>query len=322
MPELRYDGRVAVITGAGRGLGRAYALLLASRGAKVVVNDYGGSMFGEGSDAGVAQEVVEEIRAAGGEAVASTQSVGTAEGGRAVVDNALQHFGRIDILIHNAGISCRKSIKDISIEEFRNVLDVHLMGALHVAHPTFPVMCGAGYGRIILTSSIAGLYGEKIMSPYGTSKAGLIGLCYALAHEGAVEGVHCNAIIPAAVTRLSEGRDTSAFPPMTPELVAPAVAWLAHESCELNGEMLISLAGRVAKAFVVETPGIYQPSWTIEEVAEQMDAVSKPDDPLRFPPIPSGFNDHLQYSFAMARGAGAKSAEPRLRGEELVGKDT
>ena len=302
MSELRYDGRVAVITGGGRGLGRAYALLLASRGAKVVVNDVGGSMFGEGFDAGPAQEVVEAIRAAGGEAVASTDSVGTAEGGKAIVDAAIQNFGRIDIVIHNAGISCRKSIKDISIEEFRNVLDVHLMGALYVAHPAFPLMCNAGYGRIILTSSIAGLYGDKNISAYGTGKAGLIGLTYALAHEGAAEGVHCNAIIPAAVTRLAEGRDTSAFPPMTPELVAPAVAWLAHESCELNGEMLISLAGRVARAFVVETPGIYQPSWTIEEIAERMDAISKADDELRFPPFPSGFADHLQTSFAMTRG--------------------
>jgi NAD(P)-dependent dehydrogenase (short-subunit alcohol dehydrogenase family) len=308
MSELRYDGRVAVITGAGRGLGRAYALLLASRGAKVVVNDYGGSMFGVGADAGVAQQVVEEIKAAGGEAIASGESVGTPQGGKAVADAALDQYGRIDIVIHNAGISCRKSIKDISIDEFRNVLDVHLMGGLHVIHPAFPHMCRAGYGRIILTSSIAGLYGEKIMSAYATSKAALIGLAYALAHEGAAEGVHCNLIIPSAVTRLSEGRDTSAFPPMTPEMVAPAVAWLAHESCPLNGEMLVSLAGRVARAFVVETPGVFQPSWTIEDIAERMDAISAADDPLRLPPIPSGFNDHLQYSFAMAR-AGAKAME-------------
>ena len=307
MPQLRYDGRVAVITGAGRGLGRAYALLLGSRGAKVVVNDYGGSMFGEGSDASVAQQVVDEIRAAGGEAIASGDSVGTPQGGKALVDAALDQFGRIDIVIHNAGISCRKSIKDISIDEFRNVLDVHLMGGLHVAHPAFPHMCSAGYGRIILTSSIAGLYGEKIMSPYTTSKAGLIGLAYALAHEGAAEGVHCNLIIPAAVTRLSEGRDTSAFPPMTPEMVAPAVAWLAHESCPLNGEMLVSLAGRVAKAFVVETPGVYRPDWTIEAIADQMEAISNTDDPVRFPALPSGFNDHLGYSFAMAKGASAKT---------------
>jgi NAD(P)-dependent dehydrogenase (short-subunit alcohol dehydrogenase family) len=309
MPELRYDGRVAVITGAGRGLGRAYALLLGSRGAKVVVNDYGGSMFGEGTDAGVAQQVVDEIEANGGEAVASADSVGTPEGGRALVETALERFGRVDIVIHNAGISCRKSIKDISIEEFRNVLDVHLMGGLHVAHPAFPHMCNAGYGRIILTSSIAGLYGEKIMSPYATSKAGLIGLAYALAHEGAAEGVHCNLIIPAAVTRLSEGRDTSAFPPMTPEMVAPAVAWLAHESCTLNGEMLVSLAGRVAKAFVVETQGVYQPSWTIEDIAARMNAISEADETVRFPALPSGFNDHLGYSFAMAKGAAESPAE-------------
>jgi NAD(P)-dependent dehydrogenase (short-subunit alcohol dehydrogenase family) len=303
--ELRYDGRVAVITGAGRGLGRAYALLLASRGARVVVNDFGGSMFGEGSDSGPAQAVVDEIRRAGGEAVASTDSVATPAGGKAVVDTAIRQFGQIDILIHNAGISCRKPIKDISIDEFRNVLDVHLMGGLHVAHPAFPLMCSAGYGRIILTSSIAGLYGEKNISAYGTAKAGAIGLTYALAHEGAAEGVLCNAIIPAAITRLSEGRDTSAFPPMTPELVAPAVAWLAHESCTLNGEMLIALAGRVARARVVETRGIYRPDWTIEDIAAQLDGISNTDGQLVFPPCPSGFPDHLQYSFEMARRGGA-----------------
>ena len=165
MPELRFDNRVAVITGAGRGLGRAYALLLASKGAKVVVNDPGGSLKGDGVDAGPAQEVVQEIKAAGGEAVACTESVATSEGGKAIIQAALDHYGRIDILIHNAGNVRRGSLKEMTYEDFDAVVDVHLRGAFHVVRPAFPVMCKAGYGRIVLTSSIGGLYGNHRCRP-------------------------------------------------------------------------------------------------------------------------------------------------------------
>lgn len=162
MTELRFDGRVAVITGAGRGLGRSYALLLASKGAKVVVNDLGGPLNGDGVDSGPAEAVVQEIRAARGEAVANTDTVATPEGGQAIVQAALDHYGRIDILIHNAGNVRYGSMKEISYEDFNAVLDVHLKGAFHVARPAFPIMCAAGYGRIILTSSIGGLYGNHV----------------------------------------------------------------------------------------------------------------------------------------------------------------
>src|SRR5206468_9238039 len=176
MSELRFDDRVAVITGAGRGLGRSYALLLASRGAKVVVNDLGVSMKGEGVDAGPAEEVVREIKAAGGEAVASTDSVATPEGGKAIIDTAMKRFGRIDILIHNAGNVRRGSLKELSYEDFENVLDVHLRGGFHVVRPAFPLMCKAGYGRIVLTSSINGLYGNPGVVNYSVAKAGMVGL--------------------------------------------------------------------------------------------------------------------------------------------------
>src|SRR5215469_6463210 len=156
MTERRFDGRVAVITGAGRGLGRAYAELLAAKGAKTVVNDPGGSMQGEGADAGPAEEVVLAIRAAGGEAVACTESVATPEGGKAIIQAALDHYGRIDILIHNAGIVRAASLKEMTYEDFDTVLDVHLRGAFHVVRPAFPIMCEAKYGRIVLTSSIGG----------------------------------------------------------------------------------------------------------------------------------------------------------------------
>lgn len=303
MAELRFDDRVAVITGAGRGLGRAYALLLASRGAKVVVNDPGVSMKGDGTDAGPADAVVQEIRAAGGEAVASTDSVATPEGGKAIIDAALDNFGRVDILIHNAGIVRRGSLKELSYEDFETVLDVHLRGGFHVVRPAFPRMCAAGYGRIVLTSSINGLYGNANVANYSVAKAGLIALSNVAAIEGAAEGVKSNCIIPAAVTRMSEGVDTSAFPPMEPEMVAPAVGYLAHESCAVTGELLIAAAGRVARAYAAETPGLYQPAWTIEQVAGQIDAIRDTAEPLIFPPVPTGHIDHLRYSFAMAKGA-------------------
>lgn len=299
MSELRFDGRVAVITGAGRGLGRAYALLLAGRGAKVVVNDPGVSVQGEGLDAGPAEAVVREIRAAGGEAVVSTASVATPEGGAAIVRTAVDHYGRIDVLIHNAGNVRYGSLKEISYEDFRAVVDVHLMGAFHVVRPAFPLMCAAGYGRVVLTSSIGGLYGNQRCVNYGVSKSGMIALNNVIALEGEAEGVKSNIILPAAVTRMADGLDTSAYPPMGPELVAPVVGWLAHESCSVSGEMLVSAAGRVARALIGETRGVYQPSWTVEQVGERMAAIHDKTVVLDFGL--HGHVEHLRYSFGMAK---------------------
>ncbi len=304
MPELRFDDRVAVITGAGRGLGRAYALLLASRGAKVVVNDLGSSIKGDGADAGPADEVVREIRAAGGEAVASTESVATPEGGRKIIEAALDHYGRVDVLIHNAGNVRYALLKEITNEDFRAVLDVHLLGAFHVVQPAFPLMCRAGYGRIVLTSSIGGLYGNQKVVNYAVSKSGMIGLCNVAALEGAAEGVKCNIIVPGAVTRMAEGLDTSGYPPMSPELVAPVVGWLAHESCSITGEMLISIAGRVARAVVAETPGVYRSAWSIEDVDEQIEEIRDTDSALILAVVPSAHVDHIRYSFEMAAKGG------------------
>jgi NAD(P)-dependent dehydrogenase (short-subunit alcohol dehydrogenase family) len=275
-------------------------LLLASRGANLVVNDVGGSLSGDGADAGPAQDVVREIIAAGGEAVASVDSVATPAGGKAIVETALERFGRIDVLVHNAGNVRRAALRDISYEDFEDVVDVHLRGAFHVVRPAFPVMCDAGYGRIVLTSSIGGLYGNHDVVNYAVAKAGVIGLSNVAAIEGAAHGVKSNVIVPAAVTRMADGIDTSAYPPMGAELVAPAVAWLAHETCSVTGEMLIALAGRLARAFIAETPGVYRPSWSIEEVGEHLDAIRDDTAPLVFPPVPDGHADHLRYSFALA----------------------
>jgi NAD(P)-dependent dehydrogenase (short-subunit alcohol dehydrogenase family) len=291
MGDLRFDGRVAVVTGGGRGLGRSYALLLAAQGAKVVVNDV---------DAAPTEEVVHEIAAAGGDAVAVVDSVAAREGGQAIIDTALQRYGRIDILVHNAGNVRRASLREMSYDDFEAVVDVHLRGAFHVVRPAFPHMCDAGYGRIVLTSSIGGLYGNRGVANYAVAKAGVIGLSNVAAIEGADHGVKSNVIVPAAVTRMAEGIDTSDYPPMSPELVAPVVGWLAHESCSVTGEMLIALAGRVAKAVVAETPGVYRPTWSIAEVGEHLAAIRDASEPVVFPVVPDGHGDHIRYSFSMA----------------------
>lgn len=303
MAELRFDNRVAVVTGAGRGLGRAYALLLASRGARVVVNDTGGALTGDGTDAGPARQVVAEITAASGEAVACVDSVATAAGGQAIIQTALDHYGRIDILIHNAGNVRRASLREMSYHDFDAVIDVHLRGAFHVVRPAFPLMCDAHYGRIVLTSSIGGLYGNHGVANYAAAKAGVVGLSNVVALEGAADGVLCNVIVPSAVTRMADGLDISAYPPMGTELVAPVVGLLAHESCPVTGEMLVAIAGRVARAFVAETPGVHRPSWSIEDVAEQIDAIRYFPAPLVFPVVPDGHADHIRYSFEIAAPA-------------------
>ena len=305
MSELRFDGRVAVITGGGRGLGRAYALLMAERGAKIVVNDLGVSMKGDDASAGPAEELAQEIRAAGGEAIANSDSVATPEGARAIVASALDAFGRIDILIHSAGNVRKAPLREMTYEDFESVLSVHLRGGFHMVRETFPLMCDQGYGRIVLTSSINGLYGKSDNVNYATSKAGLMGLSNTAAIEGAAHGVKSNLIVPAAVTRMSEGIDTSQFPPMEPEMVAPAVAWLAHEDCSVSGEMLVAMGGRIGRAYMAETRGVYHPSWTIEQVAADIDAIRDNADPKLFPPVPDGQLEHLLFGFQMVRQGGS-----------------
>lgn len=300
MSELRFDDRVAVITGAGRGLGKAYALLLGAKGAKVVVNDPGVSMDGDGNDTGPAEEVVQEIKAAGGDAIANTDSVATPEGGKAMIDAAINAFGRVDIVIHNAGIVRRATLDEMSYEDFESVLDVHLRGGFHVVHAAFPHMKQAGYGRIVLTGSINGLYGNAGAANYSVAKAGLLGLSNVAAIEGSEFNIKSNLILPAAVTRMSEGIDTSKFPPMKPEMVAPMVGWLAHENCKASGEMYIAMAGRLARAFSTETEGVFQPEWTLEQVDAQIDDIRTPEKTVTFDPVPEGHLDHLRFGFTMA----------------------
>ena len=299
MADLRFDGRVAVITGAGRGLGRAYAELLGSLGCKVVVNDNGSAIKGEGSDATPAQEVVQAIKAAGGEAIANADSVATPEGGRAIVQAALDAWGRIDVLIHNAGNVRYGTIRELSDEDLNAVLDVHLKGAFHVVRAAMGPMCDAGYGRVVLTSSIGGVYGNNRCVNYAMAKSGMIGLNNVIALEGEEFNVKSNVIVPAAVTRMADGLDTSLYPPMGPELVAPMVGWLAHEDCSVSGEVYAAVAGRMAEMYIAETSGAYQPSWTIDEVAANIATIRDKSDPKVFGL--HGHVDHLTYSFGMAR---------------------
>lgn len=301
MPDaLRFEDRVAVVTGGGRGLGREYAVLLASLGARVVVNDPGGAMTGAGADDGPAAEVVREIVAAGGQAVANTDSVATPEGGAAIIAAAVREYGRVDVLIHNAGNVRRAPLAEMSYEDFDAVLDVHLRGAFHVVRAAFPRMLAAEYGRIVLTSSIGGLYGNHEVANYAAAKAGIVGLSNVAAIEGAERNVTCNVIVPAAVTRMAEGIDTSAYPPMGAELVAPTVGWLAHEKCSVTGEVLTAIAGRVARVAFAESRGVYRPSWTVEEVGAAIDQIRDMTDPMYFDVVPDGHAKHIGYSFGMA----------------------
>ena len=297
MSELRFDSRVAIVTGAGRGLGRSYALLLASLGARVVVNDVGGAVDGQGQDSAPADDVVAEIRSAGGEAVACTDTVATPQGGKAIVEAALDSFGGIDILVHNAGIFRPVLFKDMDIDDYNEVIAVHQSGAIHVGHPAFQRLVAASYGRIVLTSSICGLYGCPYNVSYGVAKTGMIGLNNIIALEGAADGVKSNIILPAAITRMASEWDTSSYPPMTEDQVAPMVAWLSHESCPVSGEMYAAIGGRIARAYVSETRGVYEAEWTIDKVAARIGAIRDRSEALTFPTLPAGHDDHIGFSF-------------------------
>ncbi|MFA7585529.1 MAG: SDR family NAD(P)-dependent oxidoreductase [Novosphingobium sp.] len=301
MAPRRFDGRVAVITGAGRGLGFEYARLLAALGARVVINDNGSALDGAGGNADVARQAAEAIVAEGGEAIACAASVATSAGGREIVETALDAWGRIDVLIHNAGNTRFDEFATITDEAFRSVVDVHLLGAFHVSRPAFAHMVRAGYGRVVLTGSIGGLYTMPQTAGYAVSKAGMIGLSNVIALEGAAHGIKSNLILPGAVTRMAEGLDITQYPPMAPDMVAPVVGYLAHEDCAVSAEMFVAMAGRVARAYVAETRGVYRPDWSIDAVAQELGAIRDPAAGHVFHPAEGGFFEHMAKSFAMAR---------------------
>ncbi len=302
MSTRRFDGRVAVITGSGRGLGFEYAKLLASRGARIVINDNGSALDGSGADSSVASQAADQIKAMGGEAVACTASVATPEGGKAIIAAAMDTWGRIDVLIHNAGNTRFDNFAEITHDQFRSVVDVHLMGGFNVTHAAFPHMVKAGYGRVVLTGSIGGIYAMPQVIGYAVAKSGMIGLSNIIAIEGGGHGIKSNIILPGAVTRMAEGIDTSQFPPMGPEKVAPVVGYLAHEDCAVTAEMLVAVAGRVARAYVTETHGVYRPEWTIDDVAENIDAIRDTSANWTLHPAEGAFGEHLARCFGMVGG--------------------
>jgi NAD(P)-dependent dehydrogenase (short-subunit alcohol dehydrogenase family) len=277
MSELGFDGKVAIITGAGGGLGKQHALLLASRGALVVVNDLGGAVDGTGADVGAAQLVVDEINGAGGEAVADANSVATPEGGAAIVGTAIEAFGRVDIVINNAGILRDKSFSNMSSELVDPVIDVHLRGAFHVTQPAWKHMREQGYGRIVSTSSASGIFGNFGQTNYGAAKMGLVGLTRVLAVEGAKYGIRANAIAPLAYTRMTEDLLGPLGEKVAPEMVSPVVAYLAHESCEATGRVFSVGGGRVAEVFIAEARGYHSADLTPEVVADNWATITDRD---------------------------------------------
>jgi NAD(P)-dependent dehydrogenase (short-subunit alcohol dehydrogenase family) len=266
MSNLGFDGKVAIITGAGGGLGRQHALLMASRGALIVVNDLGGSVDGTGASTSAAQKVVDEIKAAGGEAVADTNSVATPEGGEAIVQSAIDAYGRVDIVINNAGILRDKAFHNMEPDLLNPVLDVHLKGAFYVTKPAFIHMREQGYGRIVSTSSAAGIFGNFGQTNYGAAKMGLVGFTRVLAVEGARNNIKANAIAPLALTRMTENIMGGLADKLDPGHVSPLVAFLAHENCPGSGQVFSVGGGRVAQVFIGETKGFYSPNLTPEDV--------------------------------------------------------
>jgi NAD(P)-dependent dehydrogenase (short-subunit alcohol dehydrogenase family) len=311
--ELRFDEQVAGITGAGGGLGRQYALLLASRGARIVVNDVGGSVTGDGSDAAAADAVVDEIRRRGGEAVADTHSVATPEGGQAIVDTALRAWGRLDIVINNAGIVGDAPFAEMTADRLEPLIDVHLKGAFYVTRPAWQVMRERGYGRILNTTSAAGILGAERMSNYGAAKTGLIGFTRVLAAEGAAHDIKVNAIAPIAYTRMltrevetATARRTAEdqavlddlvgqyLQKLDPALVAPVAAFLTHRECPVSGEIYTVGAGHVARFFIGRTSGFYRPGLCIEDVRDHLDEIR---DEAGYT-VPGGPGDEMTELFA------------------------
>ncbi len=272
---ISFEGRVAIVTGAGGGLGRCHAIELAKLGAKVVVNDLGGAMDGTGGSSEAATNVVEEIKAAGGEAIANGGSVSDARGAKSMVEAAMNAWGRVDILINNAGILRDKSFTKMTMEDFRAVLEVHLMGSVYCTKEVWPIMREQGYGRIVMTTSPSGLYGNFGQTNYGAAKLSLVGFMNSLKIEGAKNNVFTNAIAPVAATRMTENlMPAEAFKRLGPELVTPAVLFLCSEKAP-NGVIVQAAGGRYSVACIVENAGVdLGTDATVDDIADNYAKIS------------------------------------------------
>ena len=286
--QILFDDKVAIITGAGSGLGRSYALFLSSRGAKIVVNDLGVPENGTGRSEPSAQMVVEEIKSRGGEAVANFDSVANIEGAQKIVKDALKHFGTLDILINNAGILRDKSFLKMPLEDFELVLRVHLMGSVYVTRAALPVMKEKGYGRIVMTTSVAGLFGNFGQTNYSAAKMGIVGFMNSLKLEAEKYNILINTVAPLAATELA--KQTGVFPEkilplLSPELVTPLVAYLCSEACHTSGDIISAGGGYYAKAQMVEGPGIrINPGEEItpERIAQSYDNINNMKGAISF----------------------------------------
>jgi NAD(P)-dependent dehydrogenase (short-subunit alcohol dehydrogenase family) len=285
--QLNFDGRVAVVTGAGRGIGRAYAHLLAERGAQVVVNDLGGSIEGDGADAAPASAVVAEIVAAGGNAIPDSSDVSTTAGAETLARAAIEQFGRIDVLINNAGIIRWAGMPAVTIEEVEQHLAVHTAGSFNTARAAWPYMAERGYGRIVMTTS-AGVFGLAGNVSYSTAKGAVIGLARTLATEGREHGIKVNLVAPNAYTRMAGEPNKALETAMPPELVAPIVAFLAHEDCPVTGEIYAAGGGRFGRIFIAQTDGyLAGADASVEDVRAHWAAIN--DDASYT--IPAGLNE-------------------------------
>jgi NAD(P)-dependent dehydrogenase (short-subunit alcohol dehydrogenase family) len=273
MTDLGFDGKVAIVTGAGGGLGRSHALELARRGARVVVNDLGGSVDGTGGSEGPAAAVVKEITDLGGEAVADRNSVATPEGGAAIVDAAIQAFGRVDIVVNNAGILRDKAFHNLTPDLVDPVIDVHLKGAFNVTRAAWVHFREQGYGRVVNTSSNSGLLGNFGQANYGAAKMGLVGLTKVLAIEGAKYNIKANAIAPVAFTRMTADLMPGLEEKLKPELVTPVVVYLCHEECPVTGEIYSAGGGVVARYFVGLTQGYVNTQHTVEDIRDNFEQI-------------------------------------------------
>jgi hypothetical protein len=289
MERLRFDGRVALVTGAGRGLGRHHALLLAERGAKVVVDDYGVNMQGAKPSTAPAEEVADEIRAAGGEAIAVFASVSDPDGAAAMVHAAVDTWGRLDIVVNNAGIFGHAWMDELTQEQLMRLVENHALGTFLVTKAAWPHLVASDAGRVVNTISESMLGQVPKSISYATAKGAVFGFTRCAALDGMRQGIRVNALAPRGLTRanspesMSVGTDqpierfqTDFFKAMAPALVSPAVAYLAHESCSLNGETLVAGAGQVRRMVVTETAGIERANLTIEDVATNIDAICDP----------------------------------------------
>jgi len=271
---IRFDDQVVIVTGAGGGLGREYALLMAARGAKVVVNDLGGNVHGAGDGHGPADKVVAEIQDAGGTAVASYDSVATPEGGKAIVAAGLESFGRIDALVHNAGILRDKSFLKLEPADIEDVIDVHLKAAFWLCQPAFAAMKEQSYGRFVLTTSASGIFGNFGQANYGAAKTGLLGLMRILSIEGARYGIKANCVSPSARTRMTEELLGPLASHLAPDHVAPLVAYLCSRDCDFTSEIISAGGGRFARVFLGLAPGWYGGS---EPVSPEVLATHMPE---------------------------------------------